>query len=132
RRGHEVTVLTSIQSGRNGKGYLSRVVRTPDLLTTRLNWRKENLAALTGQSDAAWSPGPNFWGSIFVPDVQLISWAPFAVRAAVRLHQRRGFDAVITTSPVESAHAVGLALSRRAVPWVADLRDGWRFEPPRE
>jgi glycosyltransferase involved in cell wall biosynthesis len=132
RRGHDVTVLTSVQSGRSADDAPSHVLRTRDLLTTRLNWRKEGLAAITGQSDAAWSPGPNLWGAIFIPDVQLISWMPFAVRAALRLHRRDPLDAVITTSPVESAHAVGLALSRRGVAWVADLRDGWRFEAPRE
>jgi glycosyltransferase involved in cell wall biosynthesis len=38
---------------------------------------------------------------------------------------------VITSSPPESVHAVGRALSRRGVAWVADLRDGWTFEPIR-
>jgi glycosyltransferase involved in cell wall biosynthesis len=38
---------------------------------------------------------------------------------------------VITSSPPESAHAVGYALKRRGVPWVADLRDAWTFEPLR-
>jgi glycosyltransferase involved in cell wall biosynthesis len=67
-----------------------------------------------------------------VPDVQLITWAPFATARAVRLQKRHNFDAVITTSPLESAHAVGLAMSACGVPWIADLRDGWRFEAPRE
>ena len=35
---------------------------------------------------------------------------------------------MITTSPPESVHAVGLALRRRGVPWVADVRDAWTFE----
>ena len=132
RRGHEVTVLTSVQAGRGSDGGPSRLVRTRDLLATRLNWRGQSLEVVTGQSDDAWDPGANFWGSIFVPDVQLISWMPFAVGAAQRLHRRIGFDAVVTTSPLESAHAVGLALQRRGVPWIADMRDGWRFEAPRE
>lgn len=132
RRGHEVTVLTSLQTGRGPDEASSRLVRTRDLLTSRMNWRGKSLEVVTGQSDAAWDQRPSVWGSIFVPDVQLISWMPFAVIAGLRLHKRVGFDAVITTSPLESAHAVGLALRRRRVPWIADMRDGWRFEAPRE
>jgi glycosyltransferase involved in cell wall biosynthesis len=131
RRGHDVTVLSSLQSARGPDPGPSRLVRTRDLLATRLNWRGQSLEAVTGRTDAAWDPDPGLWGSIFVPDVQLISWATFAVEAALRLHRRIGFDVVITTSPVESAHAAGLALQGRGVPWIADLRDGWRFEAPR-
>jgi len=131
-RGHEVTVLTSLQTGHGPDEASSRLVRTRDLLTSRMNWRGKSLEVVTGQSDAAWDHGPSVWGSIFVPDVQLISWMPFAVTASLRLHRRLRFDAVITTSPLESAHAVGLALSGRGVPWIADMRDGWRFEAPRE
>jgi glycosyltransferase involved in cell wall biosynthesis len=132
RRGHEVTVLTSVQSGSGPDPGPTRLVRTRDLLATRLNWRGQSLEVVTGEREAAWDPGANFWGAIFVPDVQLISWAPFAVESALRLHRRYGFDAVISTSPLETAHLVGAALQRRGVPWVADLRDGWRFEAPRE
>ena len=132
RRGHDVTVLTSVQAGSGPDAAPSRLVRTRDLLATPLNWRGESLEVVTGASDAAWDPGANFWGAIFVPDVQLISWMPFAVEAAMRLHRRHDFDAVVTTSPLETAHAAGLALRARGVPWVADLRDGWRFEAPRD
>jgi glycosyltransferase involved in cell wall biosynthesis len=39
---------------------------------------------------------------------------------------------VLTTSPIQSAHLVGLGLRRtRKVHWIADLRDGWRYEAPR-
>jgi glycosyltransferase involved in cell wall biosynthesis len=36
---------------------------------------------------------------------------------------------VITSSPPQSSHLIGVALKRRGVPWIADLRDGWTFEP---
>ena len=132
RRGHEASVLTSRQSGTGPDPAGARITRTRDLLATRLNWRGDSLKVVTGASDATWSPGANFWGAIVVPDVQLLSWLPFAVAAARRLQRRHGFDAVITTSPIESAHLVGLALQRQGVAWIADLRDGWRFEAPRE
>ena len=38
---------------------------------------------------------------------------------------------MITSSPPESAHAVGRALRGAASAWVADLRDAWTFEPIR-
>ena len=44
------------------------------------------------------------------------------------MYRERDFDCVITTSPPESAHGVGMALARRGVPWVADVRDAWNFE----
>ena len=132
RRGHDVTVLTSVNSGAHPDDDAASVVRTPDLLATRLNWRGQSHAVATGQLDAPWNPDRGLWGSIFVPDVQLVSWVPFALATARRLHRERRFDAVITTSPVESVHSAGLALRLAGVPWVADLRDGWRFEAPRE
>jgi len=132
RRGHHVAVLTSIHSGETGGDPAIPVVRTRDLLATRFNWRRRNLQVITGQRDGSWSPGPGVWGSVFVPDVQLLSWVPFAVTQSLRLHRRHNFDAVVTTSPVESTHAVGWALSRAGVPWIADLRDGWCFENPRD
>jgi glycosyltransferase involved in cell wall biosynthesis len=131
RRGHDVTVLTSVQSGRAPDDAHAGVMRTRDLLATRLNWRGQSLEVATGRSDAAWDPDPGVWGKLFVPDVQVVSWMPFAVATARRLHRRRAFDAVVSTAPLEVGHAVGLALQRVGVPWVADFRDGWRFEAPR-
>ena len=53
-------------------------------------------------------------------------WAPAAARAALRIVRREPFDAVLTTSPPNSEHAVGAFVSARAgIPWVADFRDPW-------
>jgi len=131
RRGHDVTVLTSVQSGSARDDAAAGVVRTRDLLATRLNWRGQSLDVTTGRSDAAWDPDPGIWGKIFVPDVQIVSWTPFLVPAARRLQRERRFDAIVSTAPLEVGHAAGLALQRSGVAWVADFRDGWRFEAPR-
>ena len=56
---------------------------------------------------------------------------PYLVAAARRLERRHRFDAVVSTAPLEVGHAAGLALQRAGVAWVADFRDGWRFEAPR-
>jgi glycosyltransferase involved in cell wall biosynthesis len=53
------------------------------------------------------------------------------LRDALRANALERFDCAITSSPPESVHMIGRALRRRGVPWVADLRDGWTFEPIR-
>jgi glycosyltransferase involved in cell wall biosynthesis len=63
--------------------------------------------------------------NLFLPDAR-VGWVPFASRAALRLHDRQPFDAVLTSGPPHSTHLVGRKLARRTrVPWVADFRDPW-------
>ncbi len=62
---------------------------------------------------------------IFQPDDQIF-WVPFAVARAARLVEEKPYDVVLTTSPPESCHLVGLALKKIAgARWVADFRDAW-------
>jgi hypothetical protein len=62
---------------------------------------------------------------LFLPDTQ-IGWAPFAAAVGSRLSRKRPFDVVLTTSPPESCHLVGLALKMTTgCRWVADFRDAW-------
>jgi len=75
---------------------------------------------------------PNPLARLIVPDGWAVSWAPFALRAARRLARESVFDCLITTSPPESTHLVGLLLGAGRPAWVADFRDGWAFEPYRE
>lgn len=132
RLGHDVTVLTTVHSGRGPDGAAQRLLRTRDLLATPLNWRRANLDLASGGGSGDWQPGfPEWMNALMpVPDPQLVSWVPFALPAARRLQRRVGFDAVITTAPTHSTHLIGRALQRAGVAWIADLRDGWRFEQP--
>ncbi len=130
RLGYDVHVLTSALSGDGEVVGTRRVVRTPDLMTTRLNWRRGHFEALTGAREGTYA-SPSRLQSLVVPDLSLVTWLPFALPRALALARRTRFTCVITTSPPESAHAIGLALRRRGVPWIAELRDGWTFEPPR-
>jgi glycosyltransferase involved in cell wall biosynthesis len=109
----------------------ARVVRTRDLLVSRVNWRRASFEALAGGGDAGYSE-PSPIAGLIVPDLAIVGWLPFALPRALSLARREPFDCVITTSPPHSAHLVGLALSRREVPWVADFRDGWTFESDRQ
>jgi glycosyltransferase involved in cell wall biosynthesis len=125
RLGCHVTVLTSCFSGKAPIEGAEVVIRTSDLLASSLNWRQRRDRSASGTAPVA-SP-PSRVESLVVPDVSVVSWLPFALRAGHGLCP----DCVITTSPPQSAHLVGLRLARRGVPWIAELRDGWRFDPPR-
>jgi glycosyltransferase involved in cell wall biosynthesis len=129
RNGVEVTMLTSRVSGEGPIEGAAEVVRTADLLASPLNWRRRHLAALVGETAGTYSPA-SMLESVLVPDPGVVSWLPFALPAASRLARRSRFDCVITTSPPQSAHVVGRALKRRGLCWIAELRDGWTFEPP--
>ncbi len=129
RAGYPVTVLTSSSSGTGPIEGAESVVRTRDALTSPLNWRRRHFAALAGGTGESYKP-PSRLASVVVPDLSLLTWLPFALPAAVRLSRAGGFDCVLTTSPPPSVHLVGRALRRRGIPWIAELRDGWTFEPP--
>jgi glycosyltransferase involved in cell wall biosynthesis len=131
RLGHRVTVLTSSVSGQGSIESAARIARTADLLTSPLNWRRKHFETLGGVRSGGYKR-PSRVESVVVPDLALLGWIPFALFRAHALQREVGFDCVLTSSPPSSAHLVGLSLRRRhAVPWIAELRDGWTFEPPR-
>jgi glycosyltransferase involved in cell wall biosynthesis len=60
-----------------------------------------------------------------VPD-SYAPWRGAALRAAATRVSRGDIDAVLTSSPPDTVHLVGLDLKRAgARPWVADFRDPW-------
>jgi glycosyltransferase involved in cell wall biosynthesis len=128
RAGHRVTVLTTSAYGEEPGE--TDVIRTADLQRVRARLRGHDRVQGMFESDT-YSGRPHLLSRVLVPEPLVAAWAPFAVRRAVRLHRDRSFDCVITSSPPESAHLVGRALARRGVPWVADVRDAWNFEPLR-
>jgi glycosyltransferase involved in cell wall biosynthesis len=135
RLGHEVTVITAAPAGLD-RGTTDGIVRTGSLNSNRALRR---LLLRPDRSSAAPSPEaiptgilPAPLWRIIVPDPWLITWNPYALRAARRMLATQPFDCVVTSSPAESTHLLPMALRRRRPPWVADLRDGWCFEPLRE
>ncbi len=91
-------------------------------LAAWLKLRRGDYGRRSGRSfDRLRSLSDWFW----MPD-SYAPWSKRAVRAAGALLARGGFDALLTTSPPDSVHRVGVALAGRfRVPWIADFRDPW-------
>jgi glycosyltransferase involved in cell wall biosynthesis len=130
RLGHRVTVLTTSAYGDLPTDGDEPVIRTPDAQLWRAKLRGKDRIDALFDSDT-YSGRPHFLSRVIVPEPLAVAWAPFARRRALALHRSERFDCVLTTSPPESAHGVGRALQKRGVPWVADVRDAWTFEPLR-
>jgi glycosyltransferase involved in cell wall biosynthesis len=127
RLGHEVTVLTTSAYGDDGG---KDVVRTADVQTWRARRQGRNTIGALFDSPT-YSGKPHPLSKVLVPEALVAAWLPFARSRALALARLRSFDCVVTSSPPESVHAIGMALRRRGVPWLADVRDGWTFEPLR-
>ncbi len=132
REGHRVTVLATDAFGRLDDDEEMDVVRVGDLRSSRslrrLLRRGELSKAGTAQLEAPTTP---LLTKVIVPDAHAVSWLPAAVVQARRIMARVDVDCLITSSPPESAHLLGLLLGSRRPAWIADLRDGWGFEPLR-
>jgi glycosyltransferase involved in cell wall biosynthesis len=134
--GHEVTVLTTSASGTLAADE-PWVVRTGDLQASPALRRLLGRPSL--ESPAADDGGPQPGAEVpeppriltrgLVPDSWVLTWLPYLVRAARRVIRERDIDVVITNSPPNSTHLLGLALGRERPAWIADFDDGWRYEP---
>ena len=132
--GHELTIVTSGAYGGLPTDAEHGVVRTPDLAsagTLRRLLRRPAIAP-DGESQGVTKPPPAILTRVIVPDPHLVSWTAWTVRTVRRLVRERRIECIITTSPPDSTHLVGLALGRNRPAWIADLRDGWSFEGLRE
>ena len=131
RAGHEVTVVTTSVFGTLPSDADEGVVRTGDLAeASQLSaFRRPPLEAPGEQGGTATKPAPAILTRTLVPDSYVASWVPFAVSAARRHLRSHRVDCVITSSPPDSVHLAGLGLGAERPAWIADLRDGWRFEP---
>ncbi len=131
RLGHEVTVITTPVFGTLESDAESGVVRTRDLAAVGGLRRLLRRPPASAPSPTTEKPAPSLLTRTLVPDAYVASWVPFAAATVRRLLRRRPVDCLITSSPPDSAHLVGLTLGRDRPAWVADFRDGWTFEPLR-
>ncbi len=132
RAGHEVTVLTTNAAG-SLPGEEPWTRRTGDLGSMpALRWMLRRPPLSAGETGvAAKKPVPRWFTDVVVPDELLLTWAARATVSARRLVREREIDCVVSTGPPHSSHLIPLLLGPRRPAWIADFRDGWRFEPLR-
>lgn len=131
--GHEVTVLTTPAFGTlPAEG--EETERAFDLAASpalRRLLRRPPVSTPTADAQMGEGTPPAIVADLLVPDAHVVGWNPAAAWAARRLVRQRGIDCVITSGPPHSTHLIPFVLGRRRPPWIADFRDGWRFEPLR-
>ena len=134
RMGHDLTIVTTGAHGGLPDDARLGVVRTTDLTavaTLRKVLRRPEVAREGQAADVA-KPPPALLTRVVVPDAYLLSWAAWAIPTVRGLVSSRHIECVITTSPPDSTHLVGLGLGRNRPAWLADFRDGWAFEALRD
>ena len=127
-----VTVVASNIWGALPDDAAEGVLRTADLRTARVFRPLLQRVELPQPGYAPERPPPVLLTHVVVPEPKVVTWLPTTAPAVRRLVAQNGFDCLVTTSPPESSHLVGLLLRERRPAWVADFRDGWTFEPLRE
>jgi glycosyltransferase involved in cell wall biosynthesis len=131
--GHSVTIVASNAWGTLPDDSRSRVIRARDLRASRPLRRLLRRGELRVEGYKGLERPPTaLLTKVVVPELSLVLWLPALLRVVRKLLAQEAYDCLITTSPPESAHLLGLGLGRRRPAWIADFRDGWTFEPTGE
>src|SRR4051794_10218192 len=131
--GHSVTIVASDAWGALPDDADLDVVRVRDpksASTLRTLLRRGKLRG-EGDRDLLERPPGRLLTGVLVPEMNVATWLPQAALAVRRLLANGAYDCVITSSPPESSHLIGLLLGSERPAWLADFRDGWTFEPYR-
>jgi glycosyltransferase involved in cell wall biosynthesis len=128
--GYEVVTVTSAAHGGLPEDRSTDTHRVGDLASSPTLRSLLRRPAIDSSELVAASPSRLFT-DLIVPDGNLATWVPGALRAARRLIREQDFDCIVTTGPPHSTHLIGLLLGKSRPAWIADFRDGWRYEPLR-
>lgn len=135
--GYRPIILTTARYGRHPHDQAQGVYRAGDFihaLFSPLRPRKSGDSPPEAQVQIATIANQSLPGrlrdQIMAPDTKL-GWLLPAVRLGQDLIAQHRPDLLFSSSPPETAHLIARRLHRASgLPWVADLRDGWLFEPP--
>jgi glycosyltransferase involved in cell wall biosynthesis len=133
--GYRPLVLTTDARGMLDDDVAAGVFRAPDLLRASLRLVPSVRRAQAARGPAAHVVRAGSWPArlldiALVPDIH-VGWTLPAVLRGLPLARSGAVDLLYSSSPPASTHLVALQLKRVTnLPWVADFRDGWMFEPP--
>jgi glycosyltransferase involved in cell wall biosynthesis len=131
--GYDTAILATDKFGVRPDDADRRVFRAADpleLLTRPLRRRSAGGGGAGEQLVAAGSRAARLLDTLMVPDVHA-GWYGPAVLRGLPLVRSGGAGLIFSSSPTVTNHLVALRLKRASgLPWVADFRDGWLFEPP--
>ncbi len=135
--GYAPVILTTGRYGSLADDSAGHVFRANDLVHTLFSpLRRGRATAVTQQEQFRIATVSNrstlgrLRDQLMVPDTKIGWWWP-AVRRGRRVIFEEQPALIFSTSPPETTHLVAQRLQRGSgLPWVADLRDGWLFEPP--
>lgn len=136
-QGYRPVVLTSNSRGALDSDRVEGVFRAREVLDLlKQPYRALKLRHLPAERRwlapalAAQSPLARLLHHMLIPDM-LVTWYPLALRKGLKLLRQRPIQLIYSTSPCETTHLVARRLKLlTGLPWVADFRDGWMFEPP--
>lgn len=130
-RDYQATVVASSAWGTLPNDEQDGVIRVRDLRGSSLLRKllRRGKLRVAGDLDLVERPPTALLTQFLVPELSVVAWLPQLVTAVRRTLGEQHFDCLITTSPPESSHLVGLCLGHRRPAWLADFRDGWTFEP---
>ena len=134
--GYRPVILTTGRYGGQPDDAERGVHRADDLVHSLFSPLRRGKAAGIAPEEqvrVATVSGGSFLGRLrdrwMIPDTK-IGWIPPAVQLGRQLIASRRPQLIFSSSPPETAHLIAGRLARGGIPWVADLRDGWLFEPP--
>ncbi len=135
--GYTPLILTTGRYGSLASDGASRVYRAGDVVHTLFSPLRRGRAETVAQEAqfrvatvASRSTLGRLRDGLMTPDTKIGWWWP-AVRRGAQIVAHEQPALIFSTSPPETAHLVAQRIQRRSgLPWVADLRDGWLFEPP--
>lgn len=135
--GYRPLILTTNRYGGLESDPGQGIFRARDWVHTlfrRLRTQRESESASQHGSSQAIFPNDSRLGRlrdrVMIPDTKL-GWFWPAVYLGRSIIKREHPHLIFSSSPPETAHLIARRLSMESgLPWVADLRDGWTFEPP--